>query len=295
MRLRKNIPLYIMFLPVILFYVIFKYAPMLGTIIAFKDYNFRDGIWHSPWAGFKYFELLFSNPQTIQVIWNTLMLGGLTIAVSFPFPILIAILLNEVRRAWFKKSVQTLIYLPHFFSWVIVGGMVLMLFSQEAGLINQWLKAISGEVYPFLYKPLSWVVIFLSSGIWKEAGFGAIIYLAALTTIDPSLYEASSIDGANKWKQIRHVTLPGISSTIVLMLILSTGSVLEVSFDQIYVLQNRIVSEVSDVISTYIFRVGLQGAQFSLTTAMGLFESVVAFILIIGANSVARRFGQGLW
>ncbi|MBP1990515.1 putative aldouronate transport system permease protein [Paenibacillus eucommiae] len=294
-RLRQNVPLFIMFVPVLLFYLIFKYVPMLGAVIAFKDYNFVDGILKSPWAGMKYFELLFSNAQTLNIIRNTLVLGLLTVLVGFPFPIIIAILLNEVRKMWFKKTVQTLIYLPHFFSWVIVGGIVVTLFAQESGVINHWLQQLTGDVYPFLYKPFSWITIFLGSGVWKEAGFGAIIYLAALANIDPSLYEAASIDGANKWRQIRHITLPGLSATIVLMLILSTGSVLEVGFEQVYVLKNATVNEIADVISTFIYRVGLQGAQFSLTTALGLFESIVALILILVANGIARRYGQGLW
>lgn len=295
LRFKQNVPLFIMFCPIIVYYLIFKYVPMLGTVIAFKHYRFADGILHSPWVGMKYFILLFDQYQTLQIIRNSLMLGVLTIVTGFPFPVILAILLNEVRNMWFKKTVQTLVYMPYFFSWVIVGGIVITLFSQDSGLINHWIQQAGGSVYPFLYKPLSWISVFLGSGIWKDTGFSAIIYLAALTTIDPSQYEAACIDGANKWRQIWHITLPGIRSTIVLMLILSTGSVLEVGFDKIYVLQNRVVSDVSEVISTYIFRVGLQGGQFSLTTALGLFESVVALALILTANGIARKFGQGLW
>jgi len=294
-KIRQNIPLFIMFMPVIIYYLVFHYVPMLGAVIAFKDYNFVDGILHSPWAGMKYFDLLFRNGQTLGIIRNTLVLGVLTIAVGFPFPIVIAILLNEVRKMWFKKSVQTLIYLPHFFSWVIVGGIVVTLFAQESGIVNHVVRLLTGDVYPFLYRSVSWIAIFLGSGIWKEAGFGAIIYLAALSNIDPSLYEAAGIDGANKWRKIIHVTLPGIAPTAVLMMILSTGSVLAVGFEQVYVLRNATVSDISDVISTFIYRVGLQRAQFSITTAMGLFESVVALIMVLTANRVARRFGQGLW
>jgi len=268
---------------------------MLGMVIAFKNYNFIDGIIHSPWVGMKYFVMLFDQHQTIQIIRNSLMLGGLTILVGFPFPIILALLLNEIRKMWFKKTVQTLVYMPYFFSWVIVGGVVLTLFSQESGFINHWIRELTGDVYPFLYKPLSWIAIFLGSGIWKETGFNAIIYLAALSTIDPSRYEAACIDGANKWRQIWHVTLPGIRSTIVLMLIISTGSVMEISFDKVFVLQNSIVSDVSEVISTFIYRVGLQGGQFSLTAALGFFESLVAFTLVLTANWIARKFDQGLW
>jgi putative aldouronate transport system permease protein len=264
-------------------------------VIAFKEYNFTDGIWGSPWVGLKYFDLLFHSEQSLQIIRNTLVLGILTIFVGFPFPILIAILLNEVRKLWFKKFVQTLVYLPHFLSWVIVGGLVTTIFSQQSGLANHIVELFAKESYPFLYNPNSWIVIFVSSGIWKEAGFSAIIYLAALTTIDPSLYEAAGMDGASKWRQIWHITLPGISTTIALMLILSLGHVMEVGFDHVYVLKNDVVSDVAEVISTYSYRVGLQGMQFSLTGALGLFESVVGFILIILANSIARIFNRNLW
>ncbi|GGD88380.1 protein lplB [Paenibacillus nasutitermitis] len=295
LRLRRNIPIFIMFAPVILFYLIFKYLPMLGVVIAFKDYNFIQGIMNSPWVGWKHFRVLFDNPQSLEIIRNTFVLGLLTVLIGFPFPIILAILLNEVRRMWFKRIVQTLVYLPHFFSWVIVGGVVLTLFSQESGIVNHLLMRVTGEAYPFLYKSGSWIVIFLGSGIWKETGFAAIIYLAALSSIDTSLYEAAGIDGANKWKQIIHITIPGIASTIIIMFILSIGNVLEVGFDKVFVLQNPVVSSVSEVISTYIYRIGIEGAQFSFTSALGLFESVVGLVLVLLANRTARKFGQGLW
>lgn len=293
--IRRNVPLLIMFAPVLLYYILFRYLPISGLVIAFKEYNFTDGIWGSPWVGLKYFDLLFHSEQSLQIIRNTLVLGLLTIFVGFPFPILIAILLNEVRKLWFKKFVQTLVYLPHFLSWVIVGGLVTTIFSQQSGLANHVVELFAKESYPFLYNPNSWIVIFVSSGIWKEAGFSAIIYLAALTTIDPSLYEAASMDGASKSRQIWHITLPGISTTIALMLILSLGHVMEVGFDHVYVLKNDVVYNVAEVISTYSYRVGLQGMQFSLTGALGLFESVVGFIFIILANSIARMFNRNLW
>lgn len=294
-RLRQNIPLMIMFSPIVLFFLIFKYVPMLGAIMAFKEYNFSDGIIGSPWVGLNNFRLLFSNPQMANTIRNTLMLSVLKIIVGFPFPIALAILLNEVRKAWFKKTIQTLVYLPHFFNWIIVGGLVITLFSQESGTINHLLQTWLGITYPFLYQEFSWVVIFLGSGVWKEVGFSTIVYLAAITSIDPSLYESACMDGANKWKQTWHITLPGIQPTIILLLILSMGSVMEVSFDQIYMLQNSVVADISEVISTFIYRAGLQGGQFSLTAAMGLFESLVGLILVVVTNHIARRFKQGLW
>jgi putative aldouronate transport system permease protein len=294
-RLRENIPLLLMFIPVILFYLIFKYAPMAGLIIAFKDYNFFDGVFHSPWVGFENFRKLFNNANTLKIIRNTLLLSSLNIFVGFPFPILLAILLNEVRKMWFKKIVQTLVYLPYFYSWIIVGGIVFSIFGIEGSWLSHWMTLIKGEPFPFLYNIQSWITIFVGAGIWKDMGFNAIIYLAAMTTIDPSLYESASMDGANKWKQIIHITIPGIAPTMILLFILSMGRVMEVGFDPIYVLQNAAVNDVSDVISTYIYRVGLQGAQFSLTTAMGMFESVVALILLLSVNWIARRFQKGLF
>ncbi|WP_240763145.1 ABC transporter permease [Paenibacillus thalictri] len=285
----------IMFFPVIVYFIVFKYVPMLGAVIAFKQYNFSDGIMGSPWVGLDNFRLLFSNPQMVNTIRNTLLLSVLKIVVGFPFPILLAILLNEVRRKWFKNVVQTLVYLPHFFNWIIVAGIVITVFSRESGIINHLIQRGGGEAYPFLYNGFSWVAIFLGSGIWKEVGFSAIVYLAAITTIDPSLYESAGMDGASKLRQIWHITLPGMRPTIILLLILAMGNVMEVGFDQIYLLQNSVVAHISEVISTFIYRAGLQGGQFSMTAAMGLFESLVGLVLVIASNQIARKFKQGLW
>jgi putative aldouronate transport system permease protein len=284
-----------MFVPVIAFYVIFKYAPIAGTIIAFKNYNMFDGIFNSPWVGLHNFKLLFSQPGTLNIILNTLVLSALRLIIGFPVPIILALLLNEVRNIAFKRVTQTIVYLPHFFNWVIVGGMVLTIFSMESGIINQVTEKVSGAVYPYLYTSGSWIAIFIGSGIWKEMGFSAIIYLAALSSIDPYLYEAASIDGAGKFRKIWHITLPGIRTTIIILFILSTGHVMEVGFDHVYVLQNPAVANVSEVISTYMYRVGLQGAKFSLTTAMGLFESIVGLVLVLSTNWIARKFDHGLF
>ncbi|GIP16464.1 putative multiple-sugar transport system permease YteP [Paenibacillus montaniterrae] len=294
-RFKSNLPLLIMFTPVVLYFVIFKYVPMGGLIIAFKDYNFYDGVLNSPWVGLHYFEQLFQDPRTLEIIRNTFVLSLLSIVFGFPVPIILAIMLNEVRNMMFKRTVQTIVYMPHFLSWVIIAMMIMTMFSLENGLINKFVELFFGEPYPFMYNNGSWIAVFISSGIWKDMGFNAIIFLAALTTIDPSLYEAASMDGASKGKQIFHITLPGIRSTIILLLILSMGRVMEVGFDQVYMLQNSNVNEIADVISTYIYRTGLQGAQFSLTTAMGMFESLVAFVLVVGANYIARKYNEGLW
>lgn len=293
--LRRSIPLYIMLLPAAVFYIVFKYVPMAGLVVAFKNYNFADGILHSPWVGWNNFRLLFSTPNTLSIIWNTFWLSLLNVAIGFPVPIALAVLLNEVRKAWVKKWVQTLIYLPHFFSWVIISGIALTIFATDYGSVNKMLRQFSIEPVAFLYEPASWTAIFIGSGIWKDMGFGAIVYLAAITAIDPALYESACLDGASKWRQIWHITLPGIRHTIVLLLILALGRIMEVGFDQVYNLQNSAVAGVSEVISTYIYKLGLQQAQFSLTTAMGLFESAVGFCLVLIANRIAKAHNHSLF
>lgn len=284
-----------MFLPAILYYAIIKYVPMGGLVIAFKDYNWADGVFGSPWVGWDNFRLLFDQAQTVNIIRNTLILSVLGLVVGFPVPIALAILLNEARKSWFKRTVQTIVYLPHFLSWVIIGGIVTSLFALDSGTINKWIAPLTGVPYPFLYEPTPWVSVFIGSGIWKEMGFSAILYLAALTTIDPHLYEAASMDGAGKWRQIWSITLPGIAPTVILLIILNVGKVMDVGFDHVYVMQNEAVSDISNVISTYIYTVGIQRGQFSLTTAMGLFESLVGFVLVVAANAIARKYNQGLW
>lgn len=294
-RLRQNIPLYAMFIPVILFYFIFKYLPMGGLVIAFKKYNFAKGIWGSDWVGTYYFEMLFGGPATLGIIRNTLVLSVLRIVFGFPAPIILALLLNEMRNERYKKTLQTVLYIPHFFSWVIVGGIVATIFSQEAGIVNAVIKRLTGEPYPFLYREGSWMAIFIGSGVWKGMGYGTIIYMAALTAIDPTYYEAAVLDGANKWQQIVYVTVPCIKGTIITLFILQTGSIMEVGFDQVYTLKNNVVNNVADVISTYVYRVGIQGANFSAATAMGLFDSLVGLLLVLVSNRVAKGFGEELW
>ncbi|WP_414813247.1 ABC transporter permease [Paenibacillus sp. Soil766] len=294
-KLKQNIPLFIMLVPVIAYYILFKYWPMGGLVIAFKNYNFADGILGSSWVGLKNFKILFSSSNTLQILWNTFWLSFLSLIFGFPMPIFLAILLNEVRKSWFKRWVQTIVYLPHFFSWVIVSGIVLELFATDYGSINKVLGLFGIEPITFLYESKSWLAIFVGSGVWKEMGFSTIIYLAALTTIDPSLYESAAMDGAAKWRQMWHVTIPGIRHTIILLLILAMGKIMEVGFDQVYNLQNAGVSDVSEVISTYIYKIGLGNAQFSLTTAMGFFESIISCSLVLIANRIARKFDQALF
>jgi putative aldouronate transport system permease protein len=219
----------------------------------------------------------------------------LTVLVSFPFPIILAILLNEIRMKWFKKASQTVLYLPHFFSWVIVGGIIINVFSVKNGPINFIIEYFGGEPIQFLFNHTAWMTIFLGSGIWKDAGFNAIIYLAALSSIDPTYYEAAVVDGANKWKQITKVTLPSLVPTIVLTFILATGKIMEVGFDRIFVLQNPVVKNMTDVVPTFIYEMGIQQGEFSLTTAMGLFDSVISLILVLVANRLAKMSGNALF
>lgn len=292
---KRSVPLLIMFLPVIAYYICFKFLPMFGIVMAFQNYNIRKGFFGSSFVGLKHFEMIFSTPATLQVIKNTLFLGITRFLLGIPFPILVALMLNEVKNAKFKKIAQTCVYLPHFLAWTIVGGMVINLFSQDTGIVNTITKAITGDTYAYLYNSKSWLAIYFGSGIWKETGFAAIIYLAALTGVDPELYDAASIDGASKIKQIIHVTLPAIAPTIAINMILNVGSSVNVGFDQVYVLTNPTVNSLSDVISTYVYRVGLEQMQFSLTSAMGLFQSVLGMILVIITNRLAKRADASLW
>jgi putative aldouronate transport system permease protein len=294
-RFKHNVPLFIMFVPIIIYFMVFRYYPLTGLIIAFKSYNFTQGIWGSPWVGMANFELIFSNPNMRNVMWNTFVLSTLQLVVGFPFPIMVALLIHEVRSKWFKSSVQTAVFLPHFLNWVIVGGFVVTIFAQRTGIVNAFVKLLFGEPYAFLYHPESWIMIFVGAGIWKGAGWGAIIYLAALSAVDTALYEASALDGANKWKQMWHVSLPSIQPVIFILMILSIGNIMEVGFDQVYVLQNSVVSNISEVISTWSYKSGIGGGQFSLATALGFFESMVGLLLVLIANWIARRYDNGLW
>lgn len=285
----------IMFTPVMLFYIIFCYGPMPGIIMAFQNYRFADGIFGSEWVGWANFKAIFSTPTMLHIIWNTLRIGTVGFVLGFPFPIIMALFLNEVRHLKFKKVVQTMVYLPHFLSWVAVAGIIFTLFAQEGGFINNIVRLFGGEPYPFLYKEGTWLAIFFGSGIWKGMGWGAIIYLAALSGVDMNLYEAAELDGAGRWKQMWYISIPSIIPTIVVNLILSAGGIVSVGFDQVYNLATPAVNGVSDVISTWTYRIGMQQMQFSISTAMGLFNSLLSMVLVLGTNAVAKRFDQNLW
>lgn len=294
-QFKRSVPLWVMFLPVVLYYVIFHFLPMFGIVIAFQNYRIRDGILGSRFVGMKYFKMIFTDTACRNVIRNTFALGVTRFLIGIPFPIILAIVINEIKNKPFKKITQTIVYLPHFLAWTVVGGMVLNLFSQDTGIINKITELITGSTYPYLYHKSSWLFIYFGSGIWKEAGFAAIIYLAALSGVDSELFNAAAIDGASRIKQIFHVTFPVLIPTIIVNMILSIGGVFNVGFDQIYTLSNATVRNISDVISTYVYRAGLQQMQLSLTTALGLFQSLLGMILIIFTNRLARRSESNLW
>lgn len=296
-RIKYDKSLYLMLLPVIVFYLLFKYSPMAGEIIAFKNYRFADGIVGSDWVGFKHFRMLFESTDFWRVFRNTLLLNVYSLAIGFPVPIVLALLLNEIRLEGFKRLIQNLLYIPHFISWAVLGGILITMLSPSTGVINLILQHVFGmEPIYFMASSSWWPVAYTASSIWREAGWGTILYLAAMSAIDTQLYEAAKIDGANKLRQTWHITLPGIRSTIAILLILRMGSMMDVGLEQTLSLQNDSVLDVADVISTYVFRVGLQNMNYSYTTALGLFQSLISLILVVGVNRSIRLFGErGLW
>jgi len=281
-------------LPVI-FLLVFRYIPMIGNIIAFRRFRPGGSILGDEWVGFHYFEAFINNQQFWTVFWNTAVLGGLTLLICFPLPIVLALMLNELRSSRFKRIVQTISYLPHFMSIVIVAGLVLQLTSMT-GTVNQILTSLGGDAIPFMQRPEWFRTVYVTSEVWQTVGWGTILYLAALTTIDEQLYEAARIDGANRWQQTWHITLPGIRPTMMVLLILNIGSFMAVGFEKVLLLQNPLIYSTGDVISTYLYRVGIQSSQFSYATAIGLFEAVIGLILVLSANFISRRLaGTSLW
>lgn len=292
---RKDWQLYSLLILPVIYLIIFKYGPMIGNIIAFRRFVPGGSIFGETWVGLRYFQMFIQDPTFWKVFSNTLMLGGLALLFTFPVPIIFALLLNEVKSKRFKKFVQTASYLPHFLSIVIVAGMILQLTSVN-GSINSLVSFFTGESIPFMQRAEWFRTIYITSEIWQGMGWGAILYLAALTTIDDSLYEAARIDGANRWKQTIHVTIPGILPTIVTLLILNMGNFLAVGFEKILLLYNPLIYETSDVISTYLYRVGMGTGNFSYATAIGLFESIIGLILVFSVNAISRRLTQrSLW
>jgi ABC-type polysaccharide transport system, permease component len=277
-----------MVLPGFLTVLIFNYFPMYGILIAFKDYSAVKGIMDSPWVGFKYFNTFFHDPMAFRVLKNTLLLGVFTLFWSFPAPIILALLFNELRNKRFKKIVQTVSYFPHFISVVIVAGMIKE-FTARDGLFNDIISFFGGSPIMFLLEPGYFRTIFISSGIWQGIGFGTIIYLAALSGIDPTLYDVAEVDGANRWKKIVHITWPSLRSTTVILLIFAVGGILGTDFQKIILLYSPETYSVADVIGSYVYRQGILGAQYEYTTAIGLFMSVISFIVLYLTNMISRK------
>ncbi|MEG0741108.1 MAG: ABC transporter permease subunit [Clostridia bacterium] len=288
----KHKYMYLMLVPAILYYVVFCYLPMAGVQIAFKKFNPMVGIWASPWVGFTYFEKLFSLNKFYQVFWNTLSISLTRLIWGFPFPIIIALMLNELRGSRMKRTIQTAIYVPQFISWVVLGGMLINLLSADSGLVNGIIKGLGMQPIGFLTDEKYFIPTMVVSMIWKTFGWNTIIYLAALTSVDPQLYEAAIVDGASRWKQLLHITLPSIMSTIVVVLIMRIGSLMQAGFEQIFVLYHPGVYGSADIIDTYVYRIGLVDGKFELATAVGLFKSIINFALVIGANRIARMCGE---
>ena len=290
--IRRDKYLYLLVLPGIIFFLIFKYLPMWGIIIAFQEYSPYAGIWNSEWVGLEHFVRFFSNPDFIILFRNTMVISLLNLAFFFPLPIILSLMLNEVNHRVFKGVIQSIVYLPHFLSWVIIVGISFLLLSQTSGVINMIFDWMGFPRYDFLTNTDTFWGVLVAQNIWKETGWGTIIILAAITAVDPQLYEAAKIDGANRWLQAWHVTLPGIRSVILVLLILRLGHIMDVGFEQVFLMNNGAVSQYADVFETYVYRNGIQSGQFSYSTAVGLFKSVVGLVLVILANRLAKRMGE---
>jgi len=289
--IRKDIWLYILLIPGLLHYIIFKYLPMWGILIAFKDYNAYLGFLKSPWVGFKHFTDFFSNPDFTRLLSNTLLISLYNLVFGFPAPVIMALMLNEVRKEWYKRTIQTLVYIPHFISWVIIASLTYTLFNSQ-GVINKYLLQMGREGIAFLTSESTFRSMIIGQTIWKETGFGTIIYLAALSGVDPQLYEAAIIDGANRFKQLWYITLPSIKSTVVTLLILRLGHILDSGFDQIFLMSNSLNRKVSEVFDVYVYTIGITRGAFSYSTAVGLFKGIIGIILIYSSNWLAKKVGE---
>jgi len=293
---KREWQIYAMLAPMVIWFIVFLYKPMYGLQIAFKDYSIFRGIEASPWVGMEHFNDLFGNSQFLRAIKNTFLISFYSLLFGFPMPILLALMFNEIIHAVFKRSAQTIVYLPHFISTVIIAGIVITAFSPSAGIVNTVLGWLGFEPVYFLTKSEWFRPIFIGSGIWQEAGFSSIIFLAAIAGVNPSLYESAVVDGASRWQMVWKITLPSILPTIIIMLIIRIGNLMEVGFELIILLYQPATYETADVINTYIYRQGLQSGQYDLAAAAGFFNAIVAFILVMAANSISKRFSRtSLW
>lgn len=295
-KIKNSRILLLMLLPAVIYYILFQYKPMWGVLIAFKQYSIYKGFEASPWVGLRYFISFFSSPDSFVVIKNTLLLSFYMLVWEFPIPIMFALMLNEVGNLKAKKFVQTVSYMPHFISTVVVCSMLTMFLNPSTGVINNLLDSLGYERIYFLSKDYYFRTIYIASGIWKETGFNSIIYLAAIAGIDLQLYESAKIDGANKWRQIIHITIPCIAPTIVILFILNMGQLMNVGFDKAFLLQMPATYSTSDVISTYVYRSGIKQGNFSYGTAIGLFNSIINIVFLLVSNTLAKHAGEtSLW
>lgn len=293
---KKNYEIYIFLLPAALYFLIFQYWPLYGLQIAFKDFIPSRGISGSPWVGFKHFENFFNSHLFWQLLGNTLEISLYQLVVGFPVPIILALMMNELKNARFKKTVQTVTYAPHFISTVVMVSIIILFLSPETGIVNQAIKLFGGEPVAFMSRPEWFKTVYVLSGVWQSAGWGSIIYMAALAGIDPQTHEAAVMDGASRLQRVWHINIPGIAPTIVIMLILEIGTIMAVGFEKVYLMQNPLNMESSNIISTYVYKRGLQEAQYSFATAVGLFNSIINLILLISVNWFAKRLKQtSLW
>ena len=287
----KNRYLYLMCVPGLVFLIIFKYIPMYGVMMAFQDFNFKKGIFGSPFNNFANFKQLFGSGKFYTVFSNSVVLSVTRLVISFPIPIILALLLNEIRLKAYKRVTQTLMYVPHFISWVVLGGIATNFLSMTDGLINDVIVSLGGTKINFLGSSEWFRTVIIATNIWKEAGWGTIIYLAGLSAINPEYYEAATVDGANRWQRIWHITLPGVSGTIVIMLVLAVGGLMNNGFEQIYLFQNDLNRSVSEVFETYTYQIGIVGGRYSYSTAVGLFKNVIGTVLIFSTNRIAKKLG----
>lgn len=290
--MKKNWQLYALMLLPMIFILVFKYGAYGGLTIAFKDYKVAKGYAGSEWVGMEIFQKIFSHREFGKAVRNTLLLNILDLIFSFPMPIILALILNEIRCKWFKKVTQTLLYLPHFLSWVIIGALAYQLFSASNGVVNTLLSNMGASPIPFLQDDTWWLITYILIGVWQSMGWGTIIYLAAITGVNPELYEAAKVDGAGRWKQCLHVTLPCIRSTIVTLLIMNLGKVMQGSFERIFALTNAKVTEYTTMIPVLVYRWGIESGKFSEATALGLFQSVIGMFLVLLADYIAKRLGE---
>jgi putative aldouronate transport system permease protein len=279
-------------LPGILFFIIFKYIPITNLIIGFQDYSPYLGITGSKWVGFEHFTRFFSNPDFWILLRNTLGISVMNLIFFFPAPIILALMLNEVRSLIMKRTVQSLIYIPHFLSWVLIYGLTFLMFSQSEGLFNKLLTSMNKDTIDILSNPNYFWGMLTAQSIWKEVGWGTIIFLAAIAGVDPQQYEAAVIDGAGRFRRMWHITLPAMRNVIMILFILRLGTIMDTGFEQVYLMMNAAVTQVAEVFDTYVYRVGIRQGEFSYSTAIGLFKSIVGVILVVGANKTAKRFGE---